>query len=128
MLTQAILKEKLHYSIITGEFYWLKPKQGVKTDNVAGALNLSGHRKIMVNGKLYYAHRLAWFYCTGEFPKHEIDHKNGRYNGIEVSDITKQVIDDFQPLNRQSNLQKRSSCNLCKKTNKRFRFQIYNGP
>ena len=77
MLTQAILKEKLHYSIITGEFYWLKPKQGVKTDNVAGALNLSGHRKIMVNGKLYYAHRLAWFYCTGEFPKHEIDHKNG---------------------------------------------------
>lgn len=50
----------------------------------------------------------------------EIDHKNGRYNGIEVSDITKQVIDDFQPLNRQSNLQKRSSCNLCKKTNKRF--------
>ena len=31
----------------------------------------------MVNGKLYYAHRLAWFYCTGEFPKHEIDHKNG---------------------------------------------------
>jgi hypothetical protein len=50
----------------------------------------------------------------------EIDHKNGRYNGIEVIDINNQKITDFQPLTRQSNLQKRSNCNECKLTFKRF--------
>lgn len=50
----------------------------------------------------------------------QIDHKNGRYNGIEVIDIENQKLENFQPLNRQSNLQKRSNCNTCKKTNKRF--------
>lgn len=50
----------------------------------------------------------------------EIDHKNGRYSGIESIDIEQQKIEHFQPLTRQSNLQKRSSCNKCKTTLKRF--------
>lgn len=50
----------------------------------------------------------------------EIDHKNGRYNGVEVIDVSKQKIDDFQPLSRQSNLLKRTSCRKCKETNKRY--------
>ena len=50
----------------------------------------------------------------------EVDHKNGRYNEESVSDLKTQKKEDFQPLLRQFNLQKRSDCNKCKQTNKRF--------
>ncbi len=42
----------------------------------AGAVNGSGTRIIRINGRLYLAHRLAWLWMTGEWPKEEIDHVN----------------------------------------------------
>ena len=50
----------------------------------------------------------------------ECDHKNGRYDDLSVLKLVTQKIDDFQPLTRQSNLFKRSCCQLCKLTDKRF--------
>lgn len=50
----------------------------------------------------------------------ECDHKNGRYNNTHALNFETQKTEDFQPLNRQSNLFKRSCCQLCKITNKRF--------
>lgn len=49
-----------------------------------------------------------------------IDHKNGRYNDERVLSVDTQLIDDFQPLTNQANLYKRTSCNDCIKTSKRF--------
>lgn len=54
------------------------------------------------------------------YNKHEIDHKNGRYNEDNVFNIETQKIDDFQPLTQESNKQKREVCKKCKKTNKRY--------
>lgn len=50
----------------------------------------------------------------------ECDHKNGRYDDLSVLDINTQNIEDFQPLCRQANLQKRSDCKSCKITDIRF--------
>lgn len=50
----------------------------------------------------------------------ECDHKNGRYNDLEVLKLETQKIEDFQPLCRQANLSKRSDCQTCKITGKRF--------
>lgn len=50
----------------------------------------------------------------------EVDHKNGRYNVISVLDLSTQSVNDFQPLCRQGNLQKRSDCKKCKETGLRF--------
>ena len=45
--------------------------------NTAGYIDKStGYRKIMIDGKNYYAHRLAWFYAHGVWPD-RIDHING---------------------------------------------------
>lgn len=76
-LEQSVLKEYLHYDPDTGVFVRLIPNGGVKRGQIVGYLDkTTGYLRINVNGCLYYAHRLAWLYMTGEQPK-EIDHKNG---------------------------------------------------
>lgn len=50
----------------------------------------------------------------------ECDHKNGRYDDINALNPSKQNINDFQPLCRQANLQKRSDCKTCVNTGIKF--------
>lgn len=73
------LKELLSYDPSTGEWVWIKPsKRGMKPGAVAGTkTHKSGYGQVCVDGKLYLTHRLAWFYMTGTWPEHEVDHKDG---------------------------------------------------
>ena len=52
--------------------------------------------------------------------KHEIDHKNGRYDDHQVFDSNSQEINHFQALCREHNLLKRSACKKCKVNDIRF--------
>jgi hypothetical protein len=52
--------------------------------------------------------------------KHEIDHKNGRYDDNQVLNTESQEINHFQTLCREHNLLKRSACKKCKVNNIRF--------
>jgi HNH endonuclease len=71
------LKELLHYNRLTGEFTWrVQPNGRVLIGSRAGSTNGSGRRVIAINGRNYYAHRLAWLYVKGDWPIGEIDHKN----------------------------------------------------
>ena len=83
MLTQARLKELLDYNSETGEFFWRKTLKGhVRANKRAGHLSGDGYWIIGIDGKQYRAHRLAWLYMHGCFPKKELDHKNrNRSNG-----------------------------------------------
>lgn len=78
MLTQAYLKENLHYDPNTGKFIWLKNRRGgARAGDVAGTTNFRGYRVININGHLYRAHRLAWFYVYGKWPEDQLDHIDG---------------------------------------------------
>jgi hypothetical protein len=50
----------------------------------------------------------------------ECDHKDGRYTPEIYGDIEDQNTDDFQALHRNVNLAKRTHCNGCKITDKRY--------
>src|SRR5258706_15455005 len=43
----------------------------------AGTINGRGYRQICYGGAIYLEHRFIWFYVHGEWPKDEIDHKDG---------------------------------------------------
>lgn len=74
-LTQRQLKELLTYNPISGLFRWNEKGSGRKLDRLAGGLS-NGYLSILIDLKPYYAHRLAWLYMTGNWPKNQIDHKD----------------------------------------------------
>jgi hypothetical protein len=57
---------------------------------------------------------------SSENTRIEIDHKNGRKNNHELSNIAEQKLTDFQPLSKAANDAKRQICKRCKETNKRW--------
>lgn len=79
MITQEQLKEILRYDPESGNLYWINPvgKKKPLGYGIAGGLNDNGYIKIGINYRMYRAHRLAWLYMTGEWPKDQVDHING---------------------------------------------------
>ena len=70
------LVELLLYDAVTGAFT-RRIRQGpwlAGTD--AGYLTEKGYLRIAIDGCRYMAQRLAWFYVTGEWPEHEVDHED----------------------------------------------------
>lgn len=76
VLTQARLKELLHYDHETGVFTWLAAGGSAHINDIAGSLSGTGYSRIKISKREYLSHRLAWFYMTGEWPSAEIDHVN----------------------------------------------------
>lgn len=77
ILNQAKLKELLDYSPAHGAFTWrVNRSRTAKANAPAGGKTDSGYIRIIVCGKSYAAHRLAWLYVHGVWPTSEIDHIN----------------------------------------------------
>lgn len=74
MISQEYLKSLIYYDAESGIFTWLK---GTRKGKQAGCSDSYGYIRIVIDQKFYKAHRLAWLYVHGNFPKIEIDHKNG---------------------------------------------------
>lgn len=75
-LTQSQLKDALSYDATTGAFTWLISSGGAVAGCVANCKNPKGYVKIGFRGANYSAHRLAWLFVYGEWPKGQLDHIN----------------------------------------------------
>ena len=107
MITQAKLKSQLSYNPSTGVFNWLKGKQGRSTKKPAGSIHKSlGYSRIMLDGELYYAHRLAWLFVNGKMPKEEIDHINKQRHDNSINNLRE--VSNGENLRNQS-MQKRNT-------------------
>jgi hypothetical protein len=76
-LTQKRLKAVLEYDPKTGVFTWVAKTSGSSNYAIgskAGNPTPEGYWKICIDGKAYKAHRLAYLYMTGAWPKEEVDH------------------------------------------------------
>ncbi len=67
----------LQYDPETGLFTRIEPVRGHRVGQVAGYLRPDGYIDIRCGGRLRRAHRLAWLFMTGVYPRQEIDHING---------------------------------------------------
>lgn len=77
-LTRKILKTYLRYNPKTGVWRWVRatPNSSAKAGAFAGNINNTGYLTISIFGRAYLAHRLAWFYIKGRWPKYDVGHKN----------------------------------------------------
>jgi len=97
-LSTSELKKLLHYDPLTGIFIWLvKPSNLVEAGARAGSWNeAAGYRYLTVRGKRTTEQRWAWFYMTGKWPPHEVDHKdrdrqNCRWNNLRLATRQQQL-------------------------------------
>lgn len=67
----------LDYNPHSGFFTWKNPTaRRVKIGGRAGSMVRAGYIQIKIDGRFYYAHRLAWFYVRRGWPVKWIDHEN----------------------------------------------------
>ena len=87
-LDSTRLRELLDYKPETGVFTWLVNRSTTKAGSVAGHINKAmGYYKLRIDGKIYWAHRVAWLYAYGKWPENQIDHINGIRHDNRIANI-----------------------------------------
>ena len=94
LITQELLKEKLHYDKDTGIFTWTDSKLNnskVRGKQAGNIDKYNGYRRIAMKldgkARFFKAHRLAWLYVYGEFPKLTLDHINHDKTDNRISNL-----------------------------------------
>lgn len=110
MLTAERLRQTLKYDPNTGWFM----RGAVR----AGFANGNGYRRITIDGRSYYEHRLVWLYVHGRWPFADIDHRdavkshNWLSNLREVSRSDNNVVKARPQANNRSGFHGVSWCTI----------------
>jgi hypothetical protein len=81
MITQNRLIELFEYSPKWGIFTRRADSQIMKSVNQMGAITL------YIDGALYLAHKMAWVYVYGEFPKKHVIHIDGDKTNNSIDNL-----------------------------------------
>jgi len=77
-ITADHIRNALDYDPATGVFVWKNNhRRPDLVGKIAGSRQSAGYIAIAIKNKKQLAHRLAWLYMTGSWPKLHIDHING---------------------------------------------------
>lgn len=105
VLTAEYVRAILLFNPETGQFSWRKRSADMFRDgqfskeracgiwNTRFAGKLTGHAhpdggvRLHIDGKTYWAHRIAWLYAYGRNPTAEIDHKDGDSSNNKISNL-----------------------------------------
>ena len=87
-LTAEYLRSILSYDPETGIFTRkVRTSTRVKVGDVAGSADGIGYLRIRLQSRKYKAHRLAWLYTYGEWPKDQIDHINRNRSDNRIANL-----------------------------------------
>ena len=109
MLTQERLKEVLDYDPETGHFTARITRSNLLRGARTGHKNKGVSRYILirVDGRSYFAHKLAWFYMYGRWPPAQLDHINlvtfdNRISNLREATRTQNCANCPKPRNNKS--------------------------
>ena len=86
-ITVERLRELLNYDSQTGVFTWYVRRKGVLPSRVAGSIKTNGYMHIVIDGRAYRAHRLAWLHFYGKWPTKDLDHKDECKTNNRISNL-----------------------------------------
>lgn len=102
-LTQALLKQFLHYNPSTGIFTWrvYRAHNALAGQRAGTNKRKDGYRQIAFLGTIYFEHRLAYFYMKGTWPI-QVDHKYGtkaenQWKGLRAATAAENSANRFGP-------------------------------
>lgn len=79
------LRETHTYDRETGQFE--RRLKNVRRGKMPGSLTWNGYLVICIDQMDYRAHRLAWLYCYGRWPKCHLDHRNGIKSDNRIANL-----------------------------------------
>lgn len=94
MITHEELLDTLEYDSVTGKFFRKKTIGGQRKGSLAGKLDKDGYRVIKIKGRIYRAHRLAWFYLKRVWPKKHLDHINNVRDDNRIENLREATIQE----------------------------------
>ncbi len=124
-MTSKILHELFNYDSLTGIFTQTGKGRTHKKGTVSGTRRPDNYIQITYRKKFYLAHRLAFLYMTGNFPKEEIDHKNHIKNDNRWSNL-KEISRHNNSKNRTLSSNNKTGYHGITTYGKKFRVQIHN--
>ncbi|MFY8047904.1 MAG: HNH endonuclease [Erythrobacter sp.] len=87
-LTAERLRAIVRYCAVTGAFTWtIPPSNHLRLVGAAAGCDKRGYTIIKIDGRGYAAHRLAWLYVHGVWPKLHIDHRDGNTLNNALSNL-----------------------------------------
>jgi hypothetical protein len=109
LLTQDILKRRLHYNHITGVWTWKIATIKRKAGTIAGHTMYKGYVIISLFNKTYTVQTLAYLYMEGVFPPegYEVDHidtdkANNVYSNYRLATRTEQTWNSKMPITNKT--------------------------
>lgn len=87
-ISADVVRWALHYDAETGAFRW-RSESRKRSDlkEIAGSTTSNGYIQIKVGNRKYFAHRLAWLYVYGEWPKNQVDHIDGCRTNNRIANL-----------------------------------------
>lgn len=136
VLTLFELKRLLSFNPESGIFNRLISfTKAFPVGSVAGREDRDGYLRITVNGRVYFSHRLAWFYVYGEWPSGNIDHidmnkKNNRIDNLRHANLFENARNKGKLITNKCGykvVSKNSRCNTWRSTITANKKTIYLG-
>jgi HNH endonuclease/AP2 domain len=76
-LSTAYVRSLFTYDRRSGDLRWrITRSNRAPAGTLAGTIRPDGRRIVHIDGRLYFASRLAWVIVTGEWPPFDVDHRD----------------------------------------------------